>query len=235
MTPRRRRETTTVVAVNSPCTLGVAVPSVEFVPAFPSVTTTIPDCLRCKQPRDLAGRCSCSFEGKAAGLLPLVALLFAVLGLGAGACSPDMPRQGVELDAGPALDVIFATYGSNAAHPTVWGVPADCTSEHDGAWGFGFWLDGACRGGLTDASGTRIVLMPVLAGTRYSYTLAHEACHWLAGPAGNFDPGHTSACFAHVAAAQAALEAAGAINVVHGAPGPDEAGSVGGLVRAGVQ
>ncbi len=219
MTPRRRRETTTVVAVVPSCTLGslgVAVPSVEFVAAHPSVTTTINDCPRCRQPRDLNGRCSCSFE-RARAALPLLVLLFALVGLGAGACSPDMPRQGVELDAGPALDVILGTYGSSAAHPTVWGVAADCTSEHDGGWGFGFWLDGECRGGLTDASGIRIVLRPVIAGTRYSTTLPHEACHWAAGPGGNFDPGHTGACFAKVAAAAAALEAAGAVNVVRGA------------------
>jgi hypothetical protein len=126
-------------------------------------------------------------------------LFFAATGTG---CAPANPH-GVELNAGPALDVILATYASQAAQPAVYGVQSDCSDMHDGATGYGFWLDGACRGGLTTDAGIFIVLHPK--GARFSHNLAHEVCHYLAG--GDFDPGHTSPCFAQVSRAQAALVA----------------------------
>lgn len=140
------------------------------------------------------------------------------LAIVASACAPADPH-GIELNAGPALDVILATYASQAAHPPVYGVQSDCSDMHDGATGYGFWLDGACRGGLTTKAGIFIVLHPK--GARFSHNLAHEVCHYLAG--GDFDPGHTSPCFAQVARAQAALVASPDDVVIVGAGGFDRA------------
>src|SRR4051812_45223788 len=91
------------------------------------------------------------------------------------------------LAAGPALDLILA--GTETAHPPVFGVTSDCQDMREGGTGFGFFLDGGCRGGLTVAQGVFIVLHPD--GGRYSMNLAHEvAGHWAAG--GDFDPDHKS-------------------------------------------
>jgi hypothetical protein len=114
------------------------------------------------------------------------------------ACAPALPA-GVELDAGPALDVILA--GSNVAHPRVFGVASDCADMHDGQMGYGFAIDGRCAGGLTVSEGVYIVLHPH--GPRYSMNLAHEVVgHWAEG--GDFDPGHSSSRFAPGGAVDAA-------------------------------
>jgi len=140
-------------------------------------------------------------------LWPIVVILLFVLS-GSG-CSPAEPQGAVELNAGPAMDLIMESFHSDVAHPGVFGVASDCSDVHDGGQGFGFWLDGACRGGFTSDQRVYIVLHP--AGTRYSYNAAHEARHWAAGGArvgGDLDPDHRAPGFYDdVARARAALVA----------------------------
>lgn len=127
----------------------------------------------------------------------------ALLALLAVACTP-APPTGVELDAGPALDIILATYHSQAAHPRVIAVEWNCSDVHDGGTGFGFWFEGACRGGYVERS-TGIVYIVIKPGNnnRYSDHLAHEVRHWV-----DFAPDHTSpGFFPDVARAQVALKA----------------------------
>jgi hypothetical protein len=57
--PKRRETTTIATPAEIRSSAPVAVPAVDFVAAHPAVSDT---CLRCGQPRDLNGRCSCSFE-----------------------------------------------------------------------------------------------------------------------------------------------------------------------------
>lgn len=139
-------------------------------------------------------------------------------------CAPAEPVGAVELEASAAMDVVFAAMRSDVAHPGVFGVPSDCSDFHDGGQGFGFWLDGACRGGYTSDQRVYTVLRPQ-GGTLFSDHAAHEARHWAAGGGlvdGDTDPGHTSPTFfSDVAAAQAALLASD-VNVVRvGAGGFD--------------
>lgn len=130
---------------------------------------------------------------------------FAVLALTATGCEP-APPAGVELDAGPALDIILATYGSTVAHPRVVAVDYDCSDTHDGGTGYGFTFGGSCVGGATMDSGNVYIVVKPGNANRYSDHLAHEARHVAAG--GDMDPHHTSPGFyADVARAQAALKA----------------------------
>lgn len=124
------------------------------------------------------------------GLSDSLRAVAAVFALGLPACAPPLP-QGVELDAGQALDLLLA--GSNVAHPTVYGVASDCHDMHDDQVGYGFSVEGRCAGGLTVSEGVYIVLHPD--GPRYSMNLAHEVVgHWVQG--GDFDPEHSSPRFA---------------------------------------
>jgi hypothetical protein len=86
------------------------------------------------------------------------------------ACTQPLPPTDKPLDAGAALDLILA--GTQTAHPPVFGVTSDCQDMRAGGIGFGFFLDGGCRGGLTVSEGVFIVLHPD--GGRYSMNLAHE-------------------------------------------------------------
>jgi hypothetical protein len=154
------------------------------------------------------------------GLVTLAMILIFEL-LGGLGCAPAEPQGAVELEAGAALDLILPLYHTAPGpHPGVFGVPSDCSDFHDGAVGYGFWLDGACRGGLTTDQRVYLVLHPQ--GTRASYNLAHEARHWAAGEGligGDLDPGHTSPTFfPDVAAGVAALRASD-LDVLQVGPG----------------
>ncbi len=120
-------------------------------------------------------------------------LLFAIFALLAGACSPSLPSMDHPLDASKALDVVLA--GTNVAHPTVYGVPADCDNHNPASMTWGFLVDGRCVGGLTEPDvGIFIVVVPPPSANHYSMTLPHEAVgHWAAG--GDMDPHHTGAAF----------------------------------------
>lgn len=89
---QKRRETTTIAtATQLRSETPIAVPAVEFVAAHPSVTMTINDCPRCRQPRDLDGRCSCSFEvSPLAGLLLMFVMVANAVGC-ATAAAPVHP------------------------------------------------------------------------------------------------------------------------------------------------
>lgn len=95
-------------------------------------------------------------------------------------CQDPLP-EGRVLDAGPALDVIFAALGQpGMEHPAVIGVESNCSDDRGGGRvGRGFWLDGACHGGLTQDLGHAVYVVLAPDGARYSHNLAHEALHWV--------------------------------------------------------
>jgi hypothetical protein len=121
------------------------------------------------------------------GMARLITVLAILL---AGACTPTLPSMEHPLDASEALDILFA--GTDAAHPPVYGVPSDCSTE-PGAWGF--TLDGGCHAGLTDPdAGVFVVIEPPTWVNLWSRHLAHEAVgHWAVG--GNMDPDHAGPAF----------------------------------------
>lgn len=129
------------------------------------------------------------------------------LALGAGACSPALP-SGSPIDAGPAYEAL-----GSAMRPQAFAVATDCNGPEGSP---GFWLDGACRGGLSEP-GVGIYIV-VVADSLWSDHFAHElAGHWN-GDEPCRDPGHTGAGFAPggaVDVARMTLFLAGDANTIH--------------------
>lgn len=107
------------------------------------------------------------------------------LALGTGACSPALP-SGSPIDASAAYEALSAPM-----RPQAFAVATDCNGPEGSP---GFWLDGACRGGLSEPGlGIFVVVVP---GSLWSDHFAHElAGHWN-GDAPCHDPEHRGPRFA---------------------------------------
>lgn len=165
-----------------------------------------------RKPVQQAGRLVASAY-KAVVAFALVATAFACQ-----ACSDPLP-EGRQLDAGPALDVIFRALGTpTMEHPTVIGVESNCTDVREGRVGYGFWLDGGCHGGLTQDLGHAVYVVLSPSRPRYSDNAAHEALHWVLehgsehGDQAHLNPGFKEG--GAVDQARAALEARPDLNAI---------------------